>query len=65
MISPQARAEIERMLARSREDGRRYPDGKPVELMRRDWEAAGRLVVLPRGARFQRHRSPWTRLMRC
>jgi acetyl esterase/lipase len=53
MVSPQARTEIERMIADGRRDAQRFPDGKPLELDRREWEAAARLVVLPKAARFQ------------
>lgn len=54
MISWEARAEREKLVAASREEKARFPDGKPVELSRRDWEAAARLFVLPAGARFER-----------
>jgi acetyl esterase/lipase len=52
MVSAEARAEIERMLA-----GRRVAEARPspprtLAEERRDWEAAARLTVLPRGARF-------------
>lgn len=53
MVSPAARAEIEKMLAGRESEARLYPDGKPLEQGRRDWEAAARLVVLPKAARFQ------------
>lgn len=53
MVSPEARAEIERMLADRQAEARRYPEGKPLEQSRREWEAAARLVVLPKAARFQ------------
>ena len=48
MLSGEARAELERLFAaqdRSR---------KPLDQRRREWEAAARLDVLPREARFQR-----------
>ena len=52
MVSAEARAEIERMLA-----GRRMAEAKPsppktLAEERREWEAAARLTVLPKGARF-------------
>lgn len=53
MISPEARAEIERLSARRREDAKRFPAGKPLDVARREWEAEARLVVLPREARFR------------
>jgi acetyl esterase/lipase len=52
MVSPEARAEIDKMLAGRREDARRYPSGKPLDVDRREWEAVARLQVLPKGARF-------------
>ena len=53
MPSPEARAEIERLFAAQAADAMRHPEGKPLELERREWEAAGRLAILPPGARFQ------------
>lgn len=53
MVSSEARARIEQMLADKREERRRFPQGKPLELSRKDWEAEARLDVLPKGARFQ------------
>lgn len=53
MVSTEARAEIERMFAQKEEDARRYPQGKPLALSRREWEASARLQILPKGARFQ------------
>lgn len=53
MVSPEARAEIDGMIAAAREDAKRYPDGKPTAVGRREWEAAARLVVLPKNARFK------------
>lgn len=53
MVSAEARGEIERMVAERREEAQRYPQGKPLETGRREWEAASRLQVLPKGARFQ------------
>jgi acetyl esterase/lipase len=53
MVSVEARARIEKMFADKREEQRRFPDGKPLALRRRDWEAEARLDVLPKGARFQ------------
>ncbi len=53
MVSPEARARIDRMFADRREEAKAFPAGKPLELRRRDWEAEARLDVLPRGARFQ------------
>ena len=52
MVSAEARAEIDRMIA-----GRRVAAANPasppsLEQERRDWEAAARLTVLPKGARF-------------
>jgi monoterpene epsilon-lactone hydrolase len=45
MISPEARAERDRLFAE------RKPD-RPLEQRRREWEADARLAVLPKGARF-------------
>lgn len=45
MVSPEARAEIDRLFAA------RKPD-RPLEQRRREWEAEARLQVLPKGARF-------------
>jgi epsilon-lactone hydrolase len=53
MVSPEARDALARMFAERLEDRKRYPDGKPIEFRRRDWEAQARLDVLPKGARFQ------------
>lgn len=53
MVSVEARTEIDRMVGAARDEARRYPQGKPNELGRREWEAAARLVVLPKNARFQ------------
>ncbi|MEO6012006.1 MAG: alpha/beta hydrolase [Devosia sp.] len=53
MVSPEARAEIERMFATMREDAKRYPGGKPLDVRRREWEAEARLQILPKGSRFQ------------
>jgi monoterpene epsilon-lactone hydrolase len=52
MISPEARARIAQMFADKAEQRRQFPDGKPLELRRRDWEAEARLDVLPKGSRF-------------
>lgn len=52
MVSAEARAEIARMFADRKLEAQRFPDGKPLELSRRDWEAESRLQVLPKGARF-------------
>lgn len=52
MVSPEATAEIARLWAAREADGQRFPRGKSVEQRRRDWEAAARLQVLPKGARF-------------
>jgi acetyl esterase/lipase len=52
MVSQEARARIEKMFADRREERLRYPQGKPLDQRRREWEAAARLDVLPRGARF-------------
>jgi acetyl esterase/lipase len=52
MVSPAARAAIERMIAEKREEARRFPGGKPLEQSRREWEAGSRLTVLPKAARF-------------
>jgi acetyl esterase/lipase len=41
------------MFEARREEARQYPQGKPVEKRRRDWEAEARLHVLPKGAHFQ------------
>ncbi len=53
MVSLEARAEIDKMFAKKRDEAKRYPQGKPLEVSRREWEADSRLLVLPRGARFQ------------
>jgi acetyl esterase/lipase len=53
MVSPEARAHIDTLFANRQEIRRRFPDGKPLELRRRDWEAEARLEILPRGSRFQ------------
>src|SRR3569623_3074674 len=52
MVSPEARAKIAEMFANKRAEEREFPDGKPIELRRRDWEAEARLDQLPKGARF-------------
>lgn len=52
MVSLEARALIEKMFADKREERKRFPQGKPLEMRRRDWEAEARLYVLPTGARF-------------
>ena len=59
MVSPQARAEREKIVAGSREEKRRFPQSKPVELRRREWEAEARLVVLPPGTRFEDVPEDW------
>jgi acetyl esterase/lipase len=53
MISAEARAKIAQLFADRQAMRVQYPDGKPVEIARRDWEATARLDVLPKGARFQ------------
>ena len=53
MVSPEARATIETMFAKKREEQRSFPQGKPLDMRRRDWEAESRLDTLPKGARFQ------------
>lgn len=52
MVSPEARAKIAEMFANKRAEEMQFPDGKPIELRRRDWEAEARLDQLPKGARF-------------
>ena len=52
MVSPEARAKIAEMFASKRAEEVQFPDGKPIELRRRDWEAEARLDQLPKGARF-------------
>jgi acetyl esterase/lipase len=52
MVSPQARAEIDRMVADRQRAAANPTPAKPVEVERREWEAAARLVVLPKNARF-------------
>ena len=47
MVSAQARAEIDRMVAGRREAAARPSSPRTVEQDRRDWEAAARLTVLP------------------
>src|SRR5687768_8997896 len=46
MISPEARAELDRLFAE------RKPEDRPLEQRRREWEAEARLHVLPKDARF-------------
>jgi acetyl esterase/lipase len=46
MASEEAKAELERLFAN------RKPDGRPIEQRRREWEAETRLHVLPKGSRF-------------
>jgi epsilon-lactone hydrolase len=53
MVSAEARAEIDRMILDKRIETRRRPNGKTLDAERKDWEAAARLIVLPKGARFQ------------
>ncbi|MEO8756391.1 MAG: alpha/beta hydrolase [Devosia sp.] len=53
MVSLEARTRIDAMFADKREQRQRFPDGKPLELRRRDWEAQSRLDVLPKGSRFR------------
>lgn len=53
MVSQEARAHIAQLFADKQELHRRFPEGKPLEQRRRDWEAETRLDVLPKGARFQ------------
>ncbi|HWV01630.1 MAG TPA: alpha/beta hydrolase [Devosia sp.] len=53
MVSPEARTRIDQMFADKQEERRRFPQGKPLDVRRRDWEAEARLDVLPKGARFQ------------
>ena len=53
MVSQEARARIAQLFADKQEERRNFPDGKPLEARRRDWEAETRLDVLPKGARFQ------------
>lgn len=53
MVSPEARAHIAKLFADRQEERRRFPQGKPLEAKRRDWEAESRLAVLPKGSRFQ------------
>lgn len=53
MVSQEARARIAQLFADKQELRRNFPDGKPLEARRRDWEAETRLDVLPKGARFQ------------
>ncbi|MBI4920311.1 MAG: alpha/beta hydrolase [Devosia nanyangense] len=52
MVSPEARAEIAKMFAKKREEAKRFPGGRPLDVARREWEAEARLYVLPKGARF-------------
>jgi epsilon-lactone hydrolase len=53
MVSPQARAEIDRMLADRQRAAAHPSPPRPIEQDRREWEAASRLIVLPKTARFQ------------
>lgn len=50
MVSAEARAQIDRMIADRRAAAAR--PAKTLEQERREWEAAARLTVLPKGARF-------------
>lgn len=53
MVSPEARAEIDRMWADRHKAAARPSPPKPIEQERREWEASSRLIVLPKSARFQ------------
>ena len=53
MVSPEARAEIDRMWVDRQRAAARPSPPKSIEQERREWEAASRLIVLPKGARFQ------------
>jgi monoterpene epsilon-lactone hydrolase len=53
MVSAEARAEIDRMWSGRQQAAARPAATKTVEQERREWEAASRLVVLPKSARFQ------------
>src|SRR3569623_2905571 len=47
MVSPEARAKIAELFANKRAEEVQFPDGKPLDLRRRDWEAEARLDQLP------------------
>jgi monoterpene epsilon-lactone hydrolase len=53
MVSPQAQAEIERMLADRAEAARHPVPPRTIQQDRDDWEAASSLTPLPPGARFE------------
>ncbi|MEO7223380.1 MAG: alpha/beta hydrolase [Devosia sp.] len=53
MVSAEARAELDRMLAAKRQAEGRRPEPISVEQERRNWEAAALETPLPEGARFQ------------
>src|SRR3569833_1979402 len=48
MVSPEARAKIAEMFAKKRAEQVQFPDGKPIELRRREWEAEALLDQLPK-----------------
>jgi acetyl esterase/lipase len=53
MVSREAREAIDKMFADKREERRRFPGGRPLDVSRREWEAESRLDILPKGSRFQ------------
>jgi acetyl esterase/lipase len=53
MVSAEARAEIDRMIAARRQAAAQPPQAPSIEQDRREWEASARLTVLAKGARFQ------------
>jgi acetyl esterase/lipase len=53
MVSAEARAEIDRMIAERQQAAARPSAPRTVEQDRREWEAAARLTILPKAARFQ------------
>ncbi len=52
MVSAEARAEIDRMIAQRQQAAARSTPPKTLAQERREWEAAARLTVLPKAARF-------------
>ena len=52
MVSAQARSEIDRMIAGRREAAAHPSPPIGLEQERREWDAAARITVLPKGARF-------------
>ncbi len=53
MVSAEARAEIDRMIAQRQQAAARPSAPRTLAQERREWEAAARLTVLPKAARFR------------